>query len=398
MLVSAAEFLRRAGVYPGLVSWIDVAIASLVVVSALRGWSQGLLRQLGGFLGRIIGLVGGAYLAATLAPHITQVAWRPLDVVLIIIAAAVAGGLILRYFGGVFSNLIHESRLGLADSALGASVGVVGTLVTCWFVAAILAMVPWGSVGQSVNHSVILRYVERVLPTPPAVESELQGVLDRLNVPSLFANVVAPTLPSIAHGPLLTTHHVASPSGVVEVEGYGGCGISNQGTGFEVARGEVVTVAHLLAGEKSVLVGSLLGRVVLFDPRADVAVVRVAGLSAPALPLGSGVPRGTQGEMVGYASSGDRVSSRAITLGTVSAPGRDIYSGPVFLRTTDMVLTPFDANESGSPVLMHGTVSGVAVQRAVVDSSLAYAIPVAQIRTELAHVSSSTVATGRCVN
>jgi uncharacterized membrane protein required for colicin V production len=381
-----------------LVSWIDVAIAALVVVSALRGWSQGLLRQLGGILGRIIGLVGGAYLAATLVPHITQVAWRPLDVVLIVIAATVAGGLMMRYFGGVFSNRIHEIRLGLADSALGASVGVVGTLVTCWLVAAVLAVVPWGSVGQSVNHSVILRYVDRVLPTPPAVESELQGVLDQLNVPSLFANVVAPTLPNISHGPLSSTHHVASPRGVVVVEGYGGCGLSNQGTGFVVAPGEVVTVAHLLAGEKSVLVGSQLARVILFDPRADVAVVRVAGLSAPALPLGAGAPRGTQGKMVGYASPGDRVSSRAISLGTLSAPGRDIYSGPVFLRAMDMVLTSFDASESGSPVLMHGAVSSVAVQRAVFESSLAYAIPVAQIRTDLAHVSSSTVSTGRCVN
>jgi uncharacterized membrane protein required for colicin V production len=379
-------------------SWIDVAIAALAVVSALRGWAQGLLRQLGGVLGRIIGLVGGAYLAATLVPHITQVAWRPLDVVLIVIAATVAGGVIMRYFGGVFSNRIHESRLGLADSALGASVGVVGTLVTCWLVAAVLAAVPWGSVGQSVNHSVILRYVERVMPTPPAVESELQGVLDQLNVPSLFASVVAPTLPNIAHGLLPTIHHVASPSAVLVVEGYGGCGISNQGTGFVAAPGEVVTVAHLLAGEKSVLVGSLRGRVVLFDPRADLAVVRVAGLSTPALPLGSGASRGTQGEMVGYASLDDRVSSRAISLGTLSAPGRDIYSGPVFRRTMDVVLTPFDASESGSPVLMHGAVSSVAVQRVVFDSSLAYAIPVAQIRTELAHVSPSTVSTGRCVN
>lgn len=379
-------------------SWIDVAIASLVVVSALRGWSQGLLRQLGGLLGRILGFVGGAYLATTLTPHITQVAWRPLDVVLIIIATTVAGGLIMRYFGGVVSSRIHESRLGLADSALGASVGVAGTLLTCWFVAALLAVVPWGSVGQSINHSVILRYVGRVLPAPPAVESELQGVLDQLNVPSLFAKVVAPTLPGVAHGPLSTAHHVATPGGVVAVEGYGSCVISSQGTGFVVAPGEVVTVAHLVAGETRVLVGSRPGHVVLFDPRADLAVLRVVGLGAPALALGTNSPRGASGELVGYASLGDRVSSGAIVLGTVSAPGRDIYSGPVFTRTMDLVVTPVDTSESGSPVLVHGAVTGVVVERAVFDSSLAYAIPVTQIRSELARVSATAVSTGRCVN
>ncbi|MDH2903156.1 MAG: CvpA family protein [Actinomycetota bacterium] len=378
-------------------SWIDVAIASLVVVAALRGWAQGLLRQLGSVLGRIIGLVGGAYLAISLAPHITQVAWRPLDVVLIIAATTIAGGLIMRYFGGVFSNRIHENRLGLADSTLGAGVGIVGTLLTCWFLAALLAVVPWGSVGQSINHSVILRYVGRVMPSPPAVESKLQGVLDQLNVPSLFAKVIAPTLPAIAHSPLVTTHHVASAS-VVAIVSYGGCGVANQGTGFVVAPGEVVTMAHLVAGERTVLVGSRVGRVVLFDPRADVAVVRVAALNAPSLPLGPNAPRGARGELVGYASPSDRVSSGAISLGPVVAPGRDIYSGPVFTRTMDLVVVAVNSSESGSPVLVRGAVSAVVVQRAVFASSLAYAIPASQIRSELAHVTTKATSTGPCVN
>ena len=34
----------------------------------------------------LIGLIGGLYLAAAVVPHVTQTAWRPLDVVLIIIA------------------------------------------------------------------------------------------------------------------------------------------------------------------------------------------------------------------------------------------------------------------------------------------------------------------------
>ncbi len=379
-------------------SWIDVAIASLVAVSALRGWSQGVLRQLGGFLGRILGFAGGVYLATALTPHISQVAWRPLDVVLIIVVATIAGGLIMRFFGGVFSNRLRENHLGLADSALGAGVGAAGTLLICWLVAALLAVVPWGSVGQSINHSVILRYVGRVLPTPPAVESELQGVLNQLNVPSLFAKVVAPTLPSVAHSPLVTTHHVASPGGVVVVEGYGGCGLSNFATGFVVAPGEVITVAHALAGEKNIFVDSHLGRVVLFDPRLDVAVVRVTGLGAPALALGTDASRGTRGNLVGYATLGDRVSSQVISLGTVSAPGRDIYSGAVFTRTMDLIDGSLSATESGAPVLVHGAVASVAVQRAVFDSSRAYAIPVSQIRRELSHVHATAVSTGRCVS
>ena len=191
-------------------SWIDVAIVSLVVISALRGWSQGMLRQVGAFLGRIAGFVGGSYLALAISPHVTEVAWRPLDVVLIIATCVVAGGLIVRFFGGVFSRRIHEGRLGLVDSVLGASVGIVGTLVTVWLIAAILAVVPWGSVGQSINNSVILKTIQHALPTPPSMESRLQGVLDQVHVPSLFANVVGPTLPNVSHALLTSKNFVTA--------------------------------------------------------------------------------------------------------------------------------------------------------------------------------------------
>lgn len=388
----------KHAVYPVQMSWIDVAIASLVVISALRGWSQGALRQIGALLGRVIGLVGGSYLAATIAPRISQVAWRPLDVVLIIVTATVAGGLIMRFFGGVFSNRLREGRLGVIDSLLGASVGVGATVLTCWFVAAILSMVPWGSLGQSINHSFILRYVDRALPTPPAVEGQLQGVLDQINVPSLFADVVAPTLPGLTRSALGTDRHPTSSSGVVMVAGYGGCGISQQGTGFLVAPNEVVTAAHLVAGEKIVMVNARVGSVVLFDARDDLAVIRVPSLGEPPLSLGSETTRGTSGELVGYASVGHLVASRAFSLGPVSAPGRDIYSSQLFERTMDVVMTSFRLTQAGSPVIMNGTVVGVAVERAAFGSSFIYATPVAQLRADLRRVNAEPVSTGRCVN
>jgi uncharacterized membrane protein required for colicin V production len=379
-------------------SWIDVAIASLVVISALRGWSQGLLRQLGALIGRVAGLVGGFYLAAYFSPRVTVVALRPLDVVVIVLACTVAGGLIMRYFGGVFSRRVSEGRLGIADSALGASIGAAGTLVICWLVAAVVALVPWGSVGQSVNQSLILRYMQHVMPKPPAVESRLQATLDEINVPGLFADVVGPTLPVISHGALGTTRHVTSPDGVVLIQALDGCHLYNSGTGFFVAPGEVVTVAHLLAGEKTILIEGRSARVISFDPQSDLAVVSVKGIAATPLALGTSSPRGAVENVVGYVSPGDRVSTGAISLGSVVAPGRDIYSGPIFTRTMDLVVASVDALEAGSPVLRHGVVVGVIAQRAAVDGSLAYVVPVAQLRTQLAHVSPAGVSTQHCVN
>ena len=379
-------------------SWIDVAIASLVVVAALRGWSQGLLRQIGALLGRALGLVGGAYVAASVAPRISAVGWRPLDVVLIIVFATVLGGLAMRFAGGVFSNRLREHHLGLVDSLAGASVGAVGTLLACWFVAALLAVVPWGSLSQSINRSVVLREVGRVLPAPPAIAGRIQGILGQLNVPSLFARVVAPTLPGVAHGVFTTRHHVSGPGAVVAVAASGDCRLSAFATGVVVAPGEVVTVAHALAGQRSVVVDGHRGRVVLFDPRWDVALVRVGGLSAPALNWGAGLARGTRATLVGYVNAGDRVASSAVSLGAVSGPGRDIYSGPVFTRTMDVVATTMSPGESGAPLVVSGAFAALADTRAVFDTSLVYAVPVARVRAELARAGARTVSTGRCVN
>ena len=397
MIVRTSGSLGR-DVYPGPVSWIDVAIVALVVIAGLRGWVVGLLRQLGSFVGRIVGFGVGCYVAVAEAPHVTAIAWRPLDVILIIAVCTVAGGLIMRFFGGIFSARLHEGRLGLADSVLGASVGVAGMLVTCWLVAAILAVVPWSSVGQSINKSLILKTLQHVLPTPPAVESRLQGVLSQLNIPSLFANVVAPTPPTLAHGKLTTRHHVSSPEAVLLVRASGGCGLTNQATGFLVSTHEVVTVAHLLAGETTVTVAGRLARVVFFDPRSDLAVLRTAQTRTTPLALAASAPSTTLATVVGYQNATDRTSTRAVLAGAVSAPGRDIFSRGVFTRTMQVVAAPLTASEDGAPVLVNGSVVAVVADRTAVDSSLVYAVPLEQLREALLRVSSTPVSTQRCVN
>ena len=80
------------------------------------------------------------------------------------------------------------------------------------------------------------------------------------------------------------------------------------------------------------------------------------------------------------------------------APGRDIYSGPLFARSMDAVISTLNAMELGAPVLVNNAVVGVVAQRASANASLAYAVPVAQVRSELSRVSSQGVSTQRCIN
>src|SRR5206468_1940214 len=88
------------------------------------------------------------------------------------------------------------------------------------------------------------------------------------------------------------------------------CGLGIEGSGWVVGPGEVVTNAHVVAGEHDTAVevgGSppnLKAEVVVFDPRNDIAVLAVAGLDARPLALASDPPAGRSAAILGYPKDG----------------------------------------------------------------------------------------------
>jgi S1-C subfamily serine protease len=84
------------------------------------------------------------------------------------------------------------------------------------------------------------------------------------------------------------------------------------------APGEVVTNAHVVAGEQNTTVQALGGseplaaQAIAFDPTDDVAVLRVPGLGAPVLRIAPEAAEGTAGAILGYPENGpfDAVPAR----------------------------------------------------------------------------------------
>ena len=95
---------------------------------------------------------------------------------------------------------------------------------------------------------------------------------------------------------------------IVLVEGHA-CGQIQEGSGFVYPTpGLVITNAHVVAGEDQTLVEDQDGNthdavVVAFDPVRDLAILRVDGLDAPALELGSADP-GDLGAVFGHPRGG----------------------------------------------------------------------------------------------
>jgi len=88
------------------------------------------------------------------------------------------------------------------------------------------------------------------------------------------------------------------------------CGLGKQGSGWVVAEGIVATNAHVVAGQDDTRVlvrgrsPNLRARAVRFDPENDLAVLRVDGLSAPALPLAGNPESGTPAAILGFPLNG----------------------------------------------------------------------------------------------
>ena len=189
----------------------------------------------------------------------------------------------------------------------------------------------------------------------------------------------------------------------VRVEGIG-CGAVRLGSGFVVAKGLVMTNAHVVAGAGDLHVSDTVGdhaaSVVRFDPRLDIAVLRTSGLAGSPLRLaGENVDRGATGAILGYPNGGGLTVGAAAVRAAYDAIGRDIYGTTLVTRSiVELQATVRPGNSGGPLVLADGTVGGVVFARSVSDGGIGYAIAASTARTELEHTTATAPAlsTGPC--
>src|SRR5205085_7213915 len=117
---------------------------------------------------------------------------------------------------------------------------------------------------------------------------------------------VAPPRAAIARDPQVA----GAAASVVRILGTA-CGLGVEGSGWVAGNGLVVTNAHVVAGEDDTTVqiqgaGPHLGATsVWFDPRNDVAVLRVPGAAGtPALSQDVNAAVGTSGAILGFPENG----------------------------------------------------------------------------------------------
>ena len=366
-------------------NWVDVLIVAFAIVAGIRGWFQGAIEQVLGWIGLIAGFYVGIAIAPSLSTKITHSSSRPIIALIIVVVAAVVGQFAGHLLGSTIRRTVKMVKLGLVDSIAGVVVGVAGALITIWLVAALLVSTSWSSAASGIQGSRIIKALDSALPTVPSAEARLQSLLRNANFPSVFTSIVSPTIPFSGSVPKLGKNTLSpnSPNQVLKVLAMGCSGI-HQGTGFFAGPHLLVTNAHVVAGATSVMVDGARAQVAFFDPVNDIAVLRVAMNPVP-LKFAPSVPSsGQHAEVIGFPLDGGRTISPSVISGEISSESRDIYSKQTFTRTVLVVYSNIELGNSGSPVLVHGDVAGVVFSKSLSQSETAYAIPAAIVESDLA--------------
>jgi S1-C subfamily serine protease len=380
------------------IDWLIVAFTALL---AFYGYLQGFIVGALSLAGFAVGAFVGARLGPLLLPSGSHSQYAPLFGLL---GALLAGGMIASGLEGVGVRARSVLRLpglrtvdGLFGAALTASVG----LGIAWIVGAV-ALQSSGSerLRQDIQRSAILSELNQLLPPSGPILHALARFDPLPAVHGPAADVPAPS-----RGILGSRAVRSAAASVVKVTGTA-CGLGIEGSGWVAAPGLVVTNAHVVAGETDTAAqiggtgDELTARAIEFDPRDDIAVLRVDGLSAPALRIASAPRAGTAAAILGYPLDGPFDAEPGRIGATQLVRTQDAYGRGDILRSITPLRGRVRPGNSGGPMIDAAGRVVATVFAAVTGGGSAggFAVPNNLVRKELAaaQAGGARVSTGPC--
>jgi S1-C subfamily serine protease len=374
---------------------IDWLILGAIVLLGLFGWAQGFISGALALVGFAVGAWVGTRVAPVFLSGGRESEWAP---AFALVGAIVAGGVLAAGFEGLGARLrarVRSPAFTAVDGALGAMLTACVGLLIAWVLGAV-ALRADPDIRRDVQRSAILRQLNAILPPTGPLLNTLEAFDPFPHINGPEARVPAPQ-PGIATDPQV----VAARRSVVKVLGTA-CGVGVEGSGWVADDGLVVTNAHVVAGQDDTRVlpggtgSGLPAQAVAFDPRNDLAVLRVDGLDAPPLPIARDPAAGTSAAILGFPLNGP-YDVRPGRLGqTREVVTQDAYGrGPVRRRIASLRGIVRSGNSGGPMVDGAGRVVATIFAATTSGPRGGYAVPNDLVRDELARAN-GPVDTGPC--
>ena len=393
---------------------IDLLLGLVLLGYVISGFRQGLLVA----LLSLVGFLGGGALAMWGLPPLLE-RWmtpqtadmrRVIVIVVGVLALASIGQAIGVAIGTRMRSHVRARPARALDSVLGAGASLAAVCILVWLIAGALRSGPVPSLSRAIGQSRIVAAIDQVVPPSSGrVFASFRTLLDAEGFPRVFEGVgpeqiraVAPPDPAVAD----TAGVRRAVRSVVKVTGLASaCDRTQEGSGWVVAADRVVTNAHVVAGvaRPSVRIAGLgrayPGRVVVFDPIRDLAVIDVPGLPAAPLRVGGDLPNGATAVVAGFPLDGPYRVDSARVREVLTARGQDIYGSRTSIRQVYSLFARVQPGNSGGPLLApSGKVVGVVFAKSLDDVNTGYALTASEAAPVLARAAGATraVPVGGC--
>jgi S1-C subfamily serine protease len=384
---------------------LDIVLALVLLGYLVQGYRLGFVRS----IGAIVGLIAGGIAAALLSPLIGSlvpeetgkvVATIVAAVVLVLLGHAVGSGI-----GAAIGGVLRRSPLGPVDRLLGAAASLVVSALAVSMIASLAVSLGVPYVAQPVAASVVLRGIGSVTPAPvDRALAQLRSTVLSSGIPQLGIALGTGGHAAVPGVEQTAGLHTAVES-VVKITGRApACNQEQSGSGFVVAGDRVLTNAHVVSGVTNPVVlvpngQALSGRVTYFDPKRDLAVIAVRGLSARSLVVAPSPAVGDEGVVAGYPFGGPFTEggAKVVQTGQVSVP--DIVGSGRTARDIAALAADVEQGDSGGPLLSpSGKVIGVVFAKSTSQADLGYAMTPAEFGAVAKRASSlsGAASTGTC--
>jgi hypothetical protein len=382
------------------VTGLDWIIVGLVLLLALFGWAQGFMA---GALA-LAGLAIGAFVGTRIGPLVLSGgAHSPYAPLFGLLGALLIGGLLaglLEAFGGHLRiGLSRIPGVSAVDGLLGAVLVACAGLGVVWILGAFAVQRGGYELREEVRRSTILQRLNTILPPSGPLLNSLRRLDPFPHVEGPIVEVAPPR-----RGTARSARVADAADSIVKVLGTA-CGLGVEGSGWVAGSELVVTNAHVVAGERDTRVlvrghgPGLDAEAVWFDPRNDIAVLRVPGMTAPALELAPSPRSGTSAAILGFPLNGPydvRPGRIGLTRTVISS---DAYGrGPVRRLMTSLRGTVRSGNSGGPMVDGRARVLTTVFAATTRGPRGGYGVPNGIVRRALSRIggAGTPVSTGAC--
>jgi S1-C subfamily serine protease len=393
---------------------LDLILLALVVLFAVSGYRQGFIVGLLSF----VGFVGGGVCGALIAPPIARAvvegpSQQALLAIVIAFLAATLGQLLSSSAGAVLRNRVTGNNARAVDAAGGAVVSVVSLLLVAWFIGSAVSNSPFGGLRTQVANSTVLHGVDDIMPD--AVDgwfSSFKGIVNKSGFPQVFGGLGGESLVDVPppDTKVLNTPELrAARRSIVKIVGTApSCQKKIEGTGFVYAPQRVMTNAHVVAGVRGgpqvlVMGGSRFrARVVVYNPRRDIAILAVPGLEQRTLRFNPNAQTRDDAVVAGFPKGHPSFTAVPARIRAKQwAKGPDIYHSGQVRREIYAIRGVVEPGNSGGPLLAtDGTVYGVIFAAALDKEDTGYALTASEVAPDArAGLSATdTVSTQACAD